>query len=104
MKGGESLQRYLEIVFSDRVYRVKLDYIKGLYASRLGRTRDDYMELTELFFNDDKFVVNWVSCYLDWDDLKEWAFPVREVPSDYNEEWVTAPKEIIEKLKKKRSI
>lgn len=90
------MESYLEVTFRDAVYKVDLDYLRGLHAVRLAHNRqDDYEEVTQLFFKDDKYIERWGSLYIEWEDIRYVAVKVRDIPANYNEEWMIAPKRIV---------
>lgn len=82
----ERMKDFLVITLSDAVYRVELGFVKELHEARLGK------RITELFFNDEKYLESWIYINIGQDDIREQASPIAGVLPEQTLEWESGEK------------
>lgn len=79
------MRSFLEVTFSDAVYRLDMEYIKERHRSYMAALEERAAARAELFLQDDKYLISWVDINIRWDEIRGRVEKVKE--GSFNTIW-----------------
>ena len=95
------MAKFLRVRFPDGDWDIPAEVVAKDYAKFYAEEDDETSYEAELAFalgpEGEYALLNWAAGDMNWEDVKAHAVLVKPLAIDYENEWVNAPKEVVEK-------